>query len=114
MHVRDVIRILNECTARGTDAYGLAVEVAQAVEADTREGLARVTDELGMPSVSEAVRQGAHDSIASAVGAVVAGLAERHAVESARMSAVVDQARLVAVAGSPLADVIAFLDGGTP
>ena len=87
MHARDVLRILNECTARGTDAYGLAVEVALAVESDTREELAKVTDSLGMPSVSEAVRQGVHESIEAAILSVIAGLAQRHADETEAMQA---------------------------
>lgn len=110
MHARDVLRILDECTARGTDAYGLAVEVALAVEVDTREALAVVTDELGMPSVSEAVRQGAHESIAAAVLSVVAGLAQRHANETTLMQAVVDAARDVVGVTGKVDAALAALD----
>lgn len=113
MHVRDVLRILDECASRGTDAYGLVVEVALAVEVNTREALATVTDELDMPSVSEAVRQGAHEPISAAILSVVAGLAQRHANETALMQAVVDAAR--GTDDARLADALANLDaGGTP
>jgi len=85
MHVRDVIRVLNSCAARGTDAYGLAVEVANAVEVDTREQLALVTDSLGMGAVSEAVRQGAHESIQAAIASMVEGLNQRYVEQTAKL-----------------------------
>jgi len=87
MHTRRLMEILSECRAHGADDYGIAVAVATAVEADTREGLASVCETAGLTSVAEAVRvQGT--SVLEAIQSTVLGLSEQHALLAESLGAV--------------------------
>jgi hypothetical protein len=78
MHTRRLMEILSECLHQDADDYGVAVAVAAAVEADTREGLASVCDAAGLIEVAEAVRVRG-TSVLEAIQSTVLGLSERHA-----------------------------------
>lgn len=76
MNAKRIIAVLNECAANGTDAYGLAVAIAEACEADHERERARAALLCDIVDAVKSAAASSTDEVAAAFAELAAFDAE--------------------------------------